>query len=176
MTTEILSKKKIYEGLIFDVSHYEITLPNGKSGQRDIIEHNGACLIIPVTNDGQLVMVRQYRTGANAVLLEFPAGKLDKGEEPEKCALRELAEETGYVASKIRRLMQVHPVPPWCTELVNVFLAEDLTLAETNLDEEEFVEVELHSLTDLLDMVDKGELVDMKTVMGVLLYERIRNI
>lgn len=182
MTTEILSKKKMYVGPIFDLSHYEVVLPNGKTGQRDVIEHNGACVMIPVAEDGRLVMVRQHRAGANAMLLEFPAGKLDNGEDPEKCALRELSEETGYVASKVRLLTRVHPVAAWCTEIVNVFLMEDLILGEASPDRDEngeiieFVEVELHSLPDLLAMIDKGELMDMKTVMGVLMYARIRNI
>ena len=167
---ETLSKEKIYNGPIFDLAHYQIALPNGKHGRRDVIEHKGAAVIVAVADDGRLVMVRQHRVGASAMLLELPAGKLDLGEEPEKCALRELAEETGYAATKIRPLLGVFPVAAWCTEKHHIFLAEDLKPGEPNPDVDEFVEVELHSVSDLLRMIERGEIVDAKTIVGVLYY------
>ena len=173
---KILNKKNIYSGTIFDLSQHTVELPDGRAVQRDVIVHNGASVIIPVTESKELVLVRQYRIGSDSVMLELPAGKFDSpGEDPEACALRELAEETGYQAKKIKRILKLHPIPAYCTEEVSMFLAEGLTKpGETTLDDEEFLEVELHSLPALLDMIDNGEITDMKTILGVLYYSRLK--
>ena len=170
---KILGKKKIYGGAIFDLVRYNFELPDKKETFWDIIEHYGAVVIIPVTDTGDLVMVRQYRPGPDAVMLELPAGKLDHpNENKQACALRELEEETGYRASRIEPLLEMYPVAAYCTEKMNLFLAEDLTPGKPSLDDDEFVEVELHSVTALLDMIDNGEILDMKTILGVQYYAR----
>jgi len=171
---ETLSREKIYSGRIFDLAHYSIRLPDGNVAQRDVIEHGGAAVIVAVAADGRLVMVRQHRIGSNAMTLELPAGKLDPGEDPAKCALRELAEETGYIAAKISPLPVLFPIAAYCTEKYYMFLAEDLTLGEPNPDDGEFVETELYSISDLLDMIKRGEIIDMKTVAMVLYYATFR--
>jgi len=170
---EVVDIQKVYSGPIFDLVKQTITLPNGKEAYRDVIIHNGAAVIIPVTDEKKLVLVRQYRNGSNSMLLEFPAGKLDHNEDPKECALRELAEETGYHASGIKQLFKVYPVAAYCSEQITVFLAEGLKLGTPNLDEDEFVETEEYSLSDLLQMIDDGDIQDMKTIMGVLYYARI---
>jgi len=170
---KILQSEKLHEGRIFDLSQRRVLLPNGEESIRDVIEHNGAAAIIAVTDEGKLVMVRQYRDGPEAVLLEIPAGKLDPGEDPQTCALRELAEETGYRAGKIKKLFDMYPVAAYCSEQITIYLAEDLTLGATNLDAGEFVEIELFSLTELLKMIDNNELKDMKTILGILYYWRL---
>jgi len=170
---KILSKEKIYSGPIFDLTHQTIELPNGAVVKRDVLVHNGAAMIIAVTNEGNLIMVRQHRAGTNALTLEFPAGKLDPPEEPQDCALRELEEETGYKANKIRLLHKFFPVAAYCTEQISMFLAEDLTPGKTAPDSDEFVEIEIYSLDELLKMLENGEIIDMKTVMGILYYARL---
>ena len=171
---EILKSEQLYSGPIFDLQRYNVRLPNGKVAKRDVLLHNGAAVVIAVAPDGRLVTVRQYRHGPQKVMLELPAGKLDPGEEPKACALRELKEETGYRAQRIRQLFMLHPVAAYCSEEVYMFLAEELTQGQTNLDEGEFVEVELHRVENLLSMIEAGEISDMKTVAGVLYYARIR--
>jgi ADP-ribose pyrophosphatase len=118
---EVVDIQKVYSGPIFELVKQTMTLPNGKETKRDVIVHNGAAVIIPVTDEKELVLVRQYRSGCSSMLLEFPAGKLDPGESPEACALRELAEETGYCASSIKQLFKVYPVAAYCSEQITVF-------------------------------------------------------
>ena len=172
---ELIKTQKIYQGRIFDLAHHVTKLPNGKETQYDVIEHNGAAVIIPVTDSGELVMVRQYRPGSGTVMLELPAGKLEgPDEDPQECALRELAEETGFRAKKIRPLLKLHPLAAYCTEQIFMFLAENLIPGETNLDEGEFIDIEIHPLPAVLDMIDNNKISDMKTIAGVLYYDRIR--
>ena len=174
--TKILNTEKVYSGYIFDLAHYTVELPNGKEAKREVIVHNGAAVIVPVTSTGELVLVRQYRPGSDKMMLELPAGKLDgPGEDPQNCALRELQEETGYRANKIRPLLKLHPLAAYCTEQITMFLAEDLEPGASKPDEEEFVETELYSLPALLAMIDNGEISDMKTIMGILYYARLRS-
>lgn len=171
---EIIDSRKIYSGPIFDLFQRTYRLPDGSEAPRDIIEHYGASVIIPVTDDGDLVMVRQYRPGSDSFMLEFPAGKLDSPDEDRQaCALRELAEETGFRAKKIKPLLDMYPTAAYNTEKISLFLAEGLTPGEPSLDEGEFVEVEIHSAQKLLDMVMRGEISDMKTILGVLYYSNM---
>ena len=165
-----LSTKTIYSGRIFDLTQRTIRWPNGKDIQMDVIEHKGAAVIIPVTKDGRLVLVRQYRPGTDSLLLELPAGKLDPNEDPQDCALRELAEETGYRANKIRPLLKFHPLAAYNTEKISMFLAEDLEPGTPKPDEDEFVEIELYTLQKALAMINNGGIIDMKTILGVLYY------
>lgn len=173
LKNEVQKTSTIYSGKIFDLLKYTVKLPNGKETTRDVIHHNGAAVIIAVTDTGELVTVRQYRDGSGCAMLELPAGKLDPGEDPKECASRELTEETGYTAAKIRPLLLMHPVAAYCTEKIHMFLAEGLTSGSPRPDPDEFVEVELHSLQSLLEMIDNGEITDMKTIAGVLYYLRV---
>ena len=172
--TKILEKHKIYGGEIFDLTRYKVELPNKNYAEWDIIVHNGAAVIVAVTKTGEIVMVRQFRPGTEKAMLELPAGRLDSPDEDrEHCALRELREETGYVAGKIKLLLTLHPLPAYCTEEVSIFLAEDLEMNKQDLDDDEFVEVELYKLPDLLDMITKGEITTMSAIIGILYYARL---
>ena len=168
-----ISKEKIYGGRIFDLFEYKVELPNKKIVSRDMLEHLGAAVILATTDSGDIVMVRQYRNGSDAVMLELPAGKLDENEAPIDCALRELEEETGYRAAKIEPMLKMYPVSAYCTEEVHLFLAQGLTMGAPKPDDDEFVEVEEHSLEVLLKMINDGEINDMKTIAGVLFYAQM---
>jgi len=170
---ECLETKTIYEGKLFNVEHRRLRLPDGKEAQWDMVKHNGAAAVLPITNDGKLLLVRQYREGAKAITLELPAGKLDPGEDPETCALREMEEETGWRAEKIKFLMRLHPASAYLSEVIHIYLAEGLKPGKVNLDADEFVTIETHSLADVLQMIDDGEITDSKTLAGVLYYARL---
>lgn len=170
---QILTNKTIYNGSIFDLHQNTIQLPNGNKALRDVIIHNGASVIVPVTDDGHIVLVRQHRPGTNTLMLELPAGKLDPNEDPQTCAIRELEEETGYKATKIKKLLDLHPVAAYCTEKVAMFLAEGLQKGEPKPDPDEFVEVEVYPLDEIFTMIDNGTITDMKTIAGVLYYARM---
>jgi len=173
---KILERKTLYSGPIFDLCQRVVELPNGKKVSRDVIEHKGASVIIAVTDPGDLVMVRQYRNGTDSIMLELPAGKLDTGEDPQVCALRELEEETGYKASEIRLLLKMHPVAAYCSEEISLFLAERLKPGVPKPDADEFVEVETYPLPELLQLIDAGGITDMKTILGLLYYSRMKGI
>ena len=170
---KVTNSRLIYNGSIFDLQQYTLRLPNGKEVLRDVIEHNGAAVVVAVTDSSDIVMVRQYRPGTGTMMLELPAGKLDPGENPKECALRELEEETGYRAGQITPLLKMHPVAAYCTEHISMFLAKNLQKGEARPDSDELVEVELYSLSEILQMIDNGEISDMKTILGVLYYSRI---
>jgi len=170
---ECLETKSIYKGRIFEVEQRTVLLPDGKKAQWDMVKHNGAAAVLAITDDGDLLLVRQYREGAKEVTLELPAGKLDPGENPETCALRELEEETGWRAEKIKFLMRLHPASAYLSEEIHIFLAEGLKPGKLNLDADEFVTIETHSVADILQMIDEGKITDSKTLVGVLYYARL---
>ena len=170
MAYEILQSQKVYEGVIFDVEQRKVRLPNGEEARRDVVTHNGAAAVVALADSGDLVLVRQHRQGADGPMLELPAGKLDPGEDPQKCAQRELAEETGYVAEGLRLLTKLHVAAAYCTEVIHLFFAGKTKPGPTNPDPDEFVTVETHSLMDALRMVQDGTITDAKTVAGVLYY------
>ena len=149
------------------------------SNERDVIRHNGSVVILAIDNsknkkDPWIVMERQYRHAANQYLWELPAGKLDPGEEPLAGAQRELAEETGYRAKKWRPLVEYYASPGFLGESMKVFLAEGLEPGEAHPEEDEKIELRLVKLSDVLKMIEKGAILDGKTLTSVLLYARIK--
>ena len=157
-----------YRGIIFDVTQRTVTLPNGRQAKRDIVEHNGAAAVVALTKYGEVVLVRQYREAAKDYLLEIPAGKLEAGEDPAACALRELEEETGYRAGSVRLMFKARPAAAYCTEMLYIFAATDLTQGASHPDTDEFVTALLHPLPQVLGMIESGVITDMKTIAGVL--------
>ena len=166
-----IHSETLVNGMIFDVVRRTVMLPNGKEAKRDIVLHNGAAAMVAVTDAGELVLVRQYRDGPSQWMLELPAGKLDPGEDAAACAVRELEEETGYKAARVRLLMKVYPVGAYCSEVIYLYLCEGLSPGEANTDPDEFLEVLTYPLEDVLRMIEAGEISDMKTVAGVLYYK-----
>ena len=158
----------ILDGKMLKVSIDDLVLPNNQACQFEIVRHPGAAVIVPVDDQGRVTLVRQYRYVCNEWLLEVPAGKLDPGEEPEACAKRELPEETGLVAGKLKSLGTIYPTPGFCDEKLWLYLARDLTQASQNLDADEVLEVETYALAKAVERALKGDIQDAKTVCALL--------
>jgi len=176
-TAELLSSEVVFEGPLFRVRHDKLIEPGGKHSERDVIRHNGSVVILAVDKskskkDPWIVIERQYRHAANQFLWELPAGKLEAGEEPLAGAQRELEEETGYRAKKWRPLVEYYASPGFLGESMKVFLAEGLIPGEAHPEEDEDIELRLVKLTDVLKMIEKGAVLDGKTLTSVLLYAR----
>ena len=166
-----LDRKLKYQGTILKI--YEDTvMANGHEAHWDFIHHDGAAAVVPVMDDGKILMVRQYRNALERYTLEIPAGALNYvGEPKDVCAARELEEETGYRAGKLEWLMNVNTTVAFCNEIIGVYVATDLTATSQNLDDDEFLNVEEHELDELLDMIFEGKITDGKTAAALLAYQ-----
>ncbi len=168
-------KRKIHGGNVIDFYEYDILLPDGNKSKRDIVIHPGASVVIPLGADNHIYMVRQFRKPIDMESLELPAGKLDSGEEPEVCAARELKEETGLEAEKLEYITGVHTTPGFSNEILHLFLATGLTEGDSNSDEDEFISCEKYHINSLVDMVYNRQITDAKTIIGILMAERLIN-
>jgi ADP-ribose pyrophosphatase len=165
----VLESRPIYQSRIVRFRVDTVSLPDGSTTIREVIETPGAVAIVPLTDDHQVRMVRQFRSAVGKYLLELPAGTLEPNESPEQAAPRELAEETGDRADHWQRLLGFHTVPGICDEYIHLFLATGLTPGETNLERDELIEVVTLPLSEALAMVRRGEIHDAKTIIGLLL-------
>lgn len=163
-----ISSKEIFHGKIIKVKLDTIELPNEKQSYREVVEHSGAVAIVPITNHGKVVLVKQFRYPMKEIMLEIPAGKLDNFEAPLDCAVRELEEETGYRAEQMIKITETFTSPGFSNEIVHLFLATGLTQVGQKLDEDEFLFVEEISLTKAVAMVLDGSFKDAKTSLGIL--------
>lgn len=164
----ILSSTYIYKGKIIKLRQDRVKLPDGMETVREIVEHPGAVVMLALTNDQKLVMVRQFREPANEVLWELPAGTVEEGENLLKCAKRELEEETGYYPRKIRKLVSFFSSPGFCDERLTLFLAEDLEERNKNGDADEFIQVRNLEISEVLKMIKSNIIKDAKTIIGLL--------
>ncbi len=175
LTERQLEREEIYRGAVLHTVRDKVLLPNGEESYREICLHVGAVCIIPVLDDGRVIMERQYRYAHGRVFFEIPAGKLDSpDEDPLSAAMRELREETGAIAGKMTYLGAVDTTPALINERIHMYLAEDLTFGERELDEDEFLNVELCDPGELYGMVMRGEICDAKTQIAILKLAAIR--
>lgn len=171
-----LEETEIYKGARVHLFTETILLPNGKKVEWDLIKHIGAAAIIPVDENGKIIMVKQYRNAADSITLEIPAGVLDdKEEDPIVCAHRELEEETGYTTNNMSFLYKFYSSIGICNEIIHIYVAKDLVKTQQNLDEDEFVEIYRYDLNELLDMCFDGRIIDNKTISALLAYQHTLN-
>ena len=163
-----LSSEPIYQGSFVTINRDKVRLPNGNESQRIVIRHPGAACVLAVTEEGKAVLVRQWRYAADAATLELPAGKLDAGEDPAVCALRELAEETPYRAERVEKLAEFYTAPGFCDEKMYLYLAEGITPTSTRQpDQDEFVETVLLSRQAVQEAIAANQIQDGKTLVGL---------
>ena len=161
-----------YSGTMIDMYTDTISVPNGNVVQWDFINHPGAAAVVPITDDGKIVMVRQYRNALDRETLEIPAGGLDSQEEPTiEAAARELEEETGYISHNLELLITVATTVAFCNEKIDIYVARNLIPSKQNLDEDEYVEVEEYSVDELADMIYAGKINDSKTIAAIMAYK-----
>lgn len=171
-----LSENVMFEGRIFTVRKDEVELPNGHKSVREVAYHNGGVCVAPLTADNELIMVRQFRYPYKEVILELPAGKLEKDEDPYDAGMRELEEETGFITDKMKSLGKFYPTPGYCSEIIHLYYADNLEFRKQRLDEDEFLNVERIKLEDAVRMVMNGEIKDGKTQTIVLKLALIKGV
>jgi ADP-ribose pyrophosphatase len=165
----------VYEGHFLKVQRDTIRLPDGKQSIREYIRHPGAVVILPLFDDGSVLLERQFRYPLDQVFIEFPAGKIDAGEDHLACAKRELQEETGYTAADWQFVCTIHNAIAYSDELLDIYLARGLTAGERKLDDGEFLDIYKAPLSELLEQVRSGKVTDVKTVIGAFWLEKIIN-
>lgn len=164
------SSELIYDGKVLHLYRDEIILPNGSEGVREYCNHNGGVCVLPLTDDGEVILVKQYRYAHRKLTLEIPAGKLEKGERDNlaAAALRELKEETGAECEELIYLGEIYPSPALLSEVIYMYFARGLNFGERNLDDDEFLECETIKFEKLLEMITNGEIPDAKTQIAAL--------
>ncbi|RAL26535.1 NUDIX hydrolase [Thermoflavimicrobium daqui] len=171
LTEKTITTEKIYEGKIISVQVDQVKLPNGERGKRELVKHPGAVGVIAITPDNKLVLVRQFRKPLEKTILEIPAGKLEPDEDPQTCAFRELAEETGYQADSMNHVVSYYTSPGFANEIIHLYEAKGLTTGSMQPDSDEFVELVELSLSECNERIASGEICDAKTVTAVYLWQ-----
>ena len=167
--SDLISRERMFDGKVFDVDRDEVRLPHGRTVKMDVVRHSKSVVILPMPEPGAVILIRQYRHPVNQWLWEFPAGSVDEGESPEEAARRECHEEIGLVPDTIVRLGAFFPTPGYCDEEMVFFRVSGLNTPSeaAAVDEDEDIEPRTFTLKDARDMARRGEIVDMKTVVGL---------
>jgi ADP-ribose pyrophosphatase len=168
-----LSSRRLYTGKVLNLDLDSVRFPDGSTGELEMIRHPGASAVVPFLSDPdgvdpQVLLIRQFRYAAEGFLYEVPAGRLDAGEEPEACARRELREETGCTAERLERLFTMYTTPGFTDEKIHLFMAVGLTSGEAAREADEFVEVVPMTLSHALELIERGEIQDAKTALGLM--------
>ena len=166
-----IAKETVYKGKIIQVDVDTVELPNGKTSKREIVHHQGAVGILAVTADLKMIFVRQFRKPLEQAILEIPAGKLEQGENPLDCAIRELKEETGYTTTNMTQISKFYTSPGFADEVIYLFKAEELQSGLAVPDEDEFVELVQLTFDEALDLINEGKIMDAKTVIAVQYWQ-----
>jgi ADP-ribose pyrophosphatase len=173
MNFRILNSKVLHRGKVFNTRVDQIEYNSGNRAVREVAEHPGGAVVVPVTSTGKIIMVTQYRFPVDKILLELPAGKLDKDENPLHCAIRELEEETGYKSNMVIEMGSIYTTPGYSSEKLGIFLAKDLKPGKQNREEGEHgMEIFEFALKEIEEKIIKGEIVDGKTICGIFLVRR----
>ncbi len=164
---------RAYSGRILNVDLDRVRFPNGTVGELEMIRHPGASAVLPFVSDPtgedpQLLLIRQYRYAAERFIYEIPAGRLDPGETPLACATRELLEETGCTAARVEPLITIYTTPGFTDEKIHLFMATGLSMGESKLEADEFIEVVTRPMSEVLQLIERGEVVDGKTLVAIL--------
>ncbi len=172
-TSAKLSSRRVYSGRILDVDIDTVRFPDGSTGELEMVRHSGASAVLPFLSDPagddpQVLLLRQYRYAAEDFIYEVPAGRLDPGESPIDCARRELEEETGCTAARVEPLTTIYTTPGFTDERIHLFLARGLTRGDVAHEKDEFMTIETVTLSRALEMIRDGEIVDAKSVVGIL--------
>jgi ADP-ribose pyrophosphatase len=173
LTEKLLDSELIYDGRIVHLYTDTVQLPNGQTARREVVRHGGAVAIVPIDGEGNVILVRQYRHAAGRILLEIPAGTLNKGEDPDLCAAREMQEETGYKPGKLQKIGGIFVAPGYTSEYIHLYLATDLSASRLTMDDDEFIEAEALPIEEVVRRIRTGEIVDAKTISAVLLSRDI---
>ena len=176
LSERTIGTKRIYEGNIINVRVDTVRMPSGRDATREIVEHSHAVCIVPIDNDGNVVLVRQYRKPAEDALLEVPAGGVEDGEISEEAVLRELQEEIGYTADHLEHLSSFWVAPGWATEYMHAYLATGLRESRLDGDEDENIEVVRLRFDEAVSMLKTGEINDGKTIAALLLAQPLLNL
>lgn len=163
-----LSSETIFDGKIIHVRKDSVRLPNGGTALREVVDHHGGVCVLALDDENRALIVSQFRYPYEEVIREIPAGKLERGEDPREAAIRELKEETGAAAGDFQSLGELYPSPGYCGEIIRIYLARELTFGETDLDEDEFLNLERVPFDTLVEQVLSGEIKDAKTIAAVL--------
>lgn len=163
-----ISSRIIYDGPIFKIRKHRIKTANGDIAERDVLEHLGASVMIPVLSDGRIILEKQFRKAIENVIYELPAGKRDLNETFEEAAIRELKEETGYVPGKIEFLTTIYPSVGYSSERLDIFLCTELKKEERNLDEDEDIDLIFVEIDTAIEMIKNREIKDAKTIAAIL--------
>ena len=169
-----IATEQVYDGHFLKVQRDLVSLPNGTTTHREYIKHPGAVVILPLFDDGSVLLERQFRYPLRRVFIEFPAGKIDPGEDPLACAKRELLEETGYRAGCWQFVCTIHNAIAYADEHLEIYLATDLTAGQASLDEGEFLETYRAPLSELMEAVRTGQVTDVKTLIGAFWLDKIQ--
>ncbi|SDK50256.1 NUDIX hydrolase [Natronincola ferrireducens] len=171
-----LKSERIYEGKIINLRVDTVELPHKKYSKREIVEHSGAVGILAITEEKNIVLVRQFRKPVEEILLEIPAGKIEANETSEVCALRELKEETGFETDNIRKLLDFYTTPGFSNEIMHIFLAQNLSKGIATPDEDEYIEIVHIPLEEAVKKIINGEIKDSKTIIAILTYKNLLGI
>ena len=177
MNYEVLRTERVYKGRIVNLVVDRVRYTSGNESIREIVEHPGGAVILPVFDNGEILLVRQFRYPIGADVIELPAGKLDAGEDPRLCAERELREETGYTAARWRKLTTLMTTPGFCNERLHIYMAQGLSLSPQgqSLEEgEQTIRLIRVPLKEAIAMIEREEIVDGKTIAGIFLGERVQ--
>lgn len=172
MKETLTASTRIYEGRVVTLDIVDVTLPDGNAAKREVVRHPGAVAVVPIDADGNVILVSQYRTAADHVLIEIPAGTLHPGEDPAECARRELQEEIGYIPRSLTPMGAFFVAPGYTTEKIHLFMATDLEHSPLPADHDEFIEVSRMPLRDALEQAQSGMLHDGKSIIGILRVAR----